>query len=124
MTYEQLVSAIRFRWKGISSTDPDETALKSIVHHGLCDIKSRCPAAFFDDRGRIVRLPDETDFLKDWDENRNEEIPLPPELYGAIISFALWTLYVRDQNDLRDQSVAGMMRRDYLDALGIQQAGG
>jgi len=122
MTYKELLESIRHRWKGIATTDPKVDDLKRLVHHGLLDIKAHCPMAFLDDRGSIVALKNETDFFRDWNEDEN--VPLPPELYEAVIAFALWKLYIRDQSDVRDQSVTSMMRRDYFDALGIQQAGG
>lgn len=120
MTYAELISAVRYRWKGISTTDPDDDALKALVHHGLCSIKTHCPMAFLDDRGRLMSIPNETDFIKDWNDNVDNDVPLSPEFYEAIIVFCLWKLYLRDQNDVRDQSVTSMMRRDYLAALGME----
>lgn len=118
MTFKQLIDTVRYRWKGISTTDPDDEALKHLVHHGLCSIKSHCPMAFLDDSGRMVRIASESDFIRDWDGE--DDVPLPSELYEAIVAFCMWKLYTRDQNDVRDQSVTSMMRRDYLAALGVE----
>ena len=122
MTLKQLIDTVRYRWKGISTTDPDNEALKHLVQHGLVDIKSHCPMAFLDAEGRRVWIKNESDFVHDW--NDNDDVPIPDELLGSLVTYCLWQLYIRDQNDVRDRSIAAMMRRDYLESLGIPAGGG
>lgn len=121
MTNAQIIEAVRYRWKGISSTDPDDAALKRVVHQGLQSIRSNCPMAFLDARGRLTSLDNETDFVNNWQDG--DDVPVPEEFTEPLVLYVLWTLYTRDQNDVRDQSVCETMRRNYFESLGIGVGG-